>query len=119
MAETTSKDPTPEVLPVGTINVLMTIDEHAAWVAQRFGPATVATILPTWKQRLLSWEHQGLTVNVLVWTVLGCMLQRVMGTVKYDHLMESLTTVATALGYASPGALCVGAWCFFKARVSK
>lgn len=114
-----AQTPQSSAAPLGTINVVMTVDEHEAWLAERFGPATVATNLPTWKQRLLSWEHQGLTVNVLVWTVLGCLMQRVVGTVNQEQLLESLTTFATACGYASPGALCVGAWCAFKAGREK
>lgn len=109
-------------MPDTDLQVSMSPEEHAAWLefkaARERGPALYQAELPSipWKERLFTWRHQGLAVNVLVWTVLALLMQRVGGTVSREQLLETFTTVATALGYASPGALGVAAWSALNAR---
>lgn len=79
-------------------------------------PAVVSTQPPTWSESLLSWKHQGVTANVLAYSVLGCLLQQVLGTTSYDQLIETLTAFASSLGYSTPGALIVAVGCAIKAR---
>lgn len=73
----------------------------------------------TWSERLLSWRHQGITVNVLVYSVLACLLQRVLGNCSQEQIIGAITDIASSLGYASPAALCVGAYSAFRAGRSQ